>query len=49
MKPELKQRIKEFICRVFGHFPHNFWTYGVDHAECRCCGKVLSNYGDGWE
>jgi len=43
----LMDKIKMLICKIFGHFPKDHWHYKIDHANCRCCGKVLSRYGNG--
>ena len=45
----LKQKIKNFICKTFGHCPSGHWVHNdVEHANCRICGKLISLIDDKW-
>ena len=51
MNESLSQKIRNFICVLFNHFPKDKWNHeGVTHANCVCCNKVVSKAIDGfWE
>lgn len=36
------QKFKMFICLIFNHFPTGEWQFNGKHANCKCCGKVIS-------
>lgn len=45
----LMQKFKMVICKLFGHFPYDYWEYNGQHAKCRCCNYLIHKRGGKWE
>ena len=44
-----KQKIKNFICKIFGHFTVGQWVHNdVKHGNCWICGKLVSLIDNKW-
>lgn len=43
-----QDKAKMFVCKIFNHFPRDKWEYNGTHANCGCCGKVVSKTGSKW-
>jgi hypothetical protein len=41
-------KVRMFICKVFGHFPRDEWVYNGVHANCKCCKKIVTWEDEEW-
>jgi len=42
-----QQKIRMFICKLFGHFVSDTWEHNGEHGNCKCCKYIVTKNANG--